>query len=284
MRRICCFGVVAAILLGPAARMAAAQEPPQSDETTLSVLTDAQFSIAFRKYTPPTNDFSPFYSWDGEMALGFTAVRHGSDAVGASALIQTVGTRNVGNKVSVGATGYNLGFEYVHTIRHAKLATGYRHLSSHLTRDLTDKEEEVKRLGGNVPTVYDPSQFNIVYVSGATALLQVPCTPEILVAVAPIAFRFNNSPTGNVRRVFASTDWSLWQGRDSGLAVGTQHEWGSNSFNRLSLEFDTIRRHRRRGRLQTIFSIAPGHELHISPYLGAVMDGVSLAVRLNFYD
>jgi hypothetical protein len=66
--------------------------------------------------------------------------------------------------------------------------------------------------------------------------------------------------------------------------VGTQHEWGSNSFNRYSLVFDTMRRHRRRGRLQTIFSVAPGHELHVSPYLGAVMDGAALAVRLNFYD
>jgi hypothetical protein len=158
------------------------------------VLTDAQFSISFRKYTPSTNEFSPFYSWDAEMALGFTAVRHGSDSVGASALIQTVGTRNVGNRVSVGATGYNLGFEYVHAIRRTRLATGYRHLSAHLTRDLTDKEDEVKRLGGNVPAVYDPSQFNVVYISGSTTVSQLPFTPEILVAVAPIAFRFNHSP------------------------------------------------------------------------------------------
>lgn len=284
MRRICCFGVVAAILLtGPASRMAGAQEP-QSDEITSSVLTDAQFSISFRKYTPPANDFSPFYSWDGEMALSFTAVRHRSDAVGASALIQTVGTRNVGSRVSVGATGYNLGFEYVHAIRHVKLAAGYRHLSSHLTRDLTDKEEEVRQLGGRVPIVYDPPQFNIVYVSGSASLSQMPFTPEILLSVAPIAFRFNHSPTGNVRPIFASTEWSLWQRRDSGLLAGTQHEWGSNSFNRYSLVLDTMRRHRRRGRLQTIWSFAPGHELHVSPYIGAVMDGASLAVRLNFYD
>jgi hypothetical protein len=284
MRRICCFGVVTASLLaGPAARMAAAQEP-QPDETTSSVLTDAQFSISFRKYTPPTNDFSPFYSWDGEMAVDFTAVRHGSDAVAANALIQTVGTQNVGSKVSIGATGYDLGFEYVHTTHRAKLAAGYRHLSSHLTRDLTDKEEEVRQLNGKVPAVNDPSQFNIVYVSGTTTLTQVPFTPEVLVAVAPLAFRFNDSPTGDVRRVFAATDWTLWRGRENALAVATQHEWGSNSFNRYSLEFDMMRRNRRRGRFQTILSIAPGHELHISPYLGAVMDGVALAVRLNFYD
>ncbi|HEX7798252.1 MAG TPA: hypothetical protein VF456_28005 [Vicinamibacterales bacterium] len=278
------FAVITAILLaGPAARMAGAQEP-QSDETTSSVLTDAEFSISFRKYTPPTNDFSPFYSWDAEMALNFSAVRHGSDAVDASALIQTVGTQNLGSRVSIGATGYNLGFEYIHKIRRAKLAAGYRHLSSHLTRDLTDKEDEVKQLGGNVPTVHDPSQFNIVYVSGTTTLTQVPFNPELLVAVAPIAFRFNDSPTGNVRRVFAATEWTLWRGRENSLAVATQHEWGSNSFNRYSLDFDVMRRNGRRGRLQTIFSIAPGHELHVSPYLGAVMDGASLAVRLNFYD
>src|SRR5262249_27476518 len=159
-------------------------------------------------------------------------------------LIQTVGTGNVGSRVSVGATGYNLGFEYVHTLRRAKLTTGYRHLSSHLTRDLTDKEEEIKQLGGSVPTVYDPSQFNVVYVGASTTFVQLPFRPEIQVAVAPFAFRFNHSPTGNVRRIFAATEWSLWQGGDSGLAVGTQHEWGSNSFNRYSLEFDTMRRHR----------------------------------------
>jgi hypothetical protein len=255
-----------------------------SNESPSSVLTDAEFFVSFRKYTPPTNDFSPFYSWDAEMGVDFTAVRHGSDAVTASALIQTVGTQNVGSRVSIGATGYDLGFEYVHTTHRAKLAAGYRHLSSHLTRDLTDKEEEVRQLSGNVPTVIDPSQFNIVYVSGTTTLTQVPFTPEILVALAPIAFRFNDSPTGNVRPVFGTTEWTLWRGRENALAVDTQHELGSNSFNRYSLEFDMMRRNRRKGRFQTILSIAPGHELHISPYLGAVMDGAALAVRLNFYD
>jgi hypothetical protein len=279
-----CFGIVAAILLAsPAVSVAHAQES-QPEEKTSGVLTDAQFSISFRKYTPPADEFSPFYSWDAEMALDFAAVRHGADAVDASALIQTVGTGNVGSKVSVGATGYVLGFEYVHTIRRTKLAAGYRHLSSHLTRDLTDKEEEVRQLGGSVPAVYDPSQFNIVYVSGSTTLSLVPFTPEILVSVAPVAFRFNNSPTGNVRRVSASTEWALWQGRDNGLAVATEHEWGSNSFNRYSLEFDMMREHRRKGRFQTILSITPGHELHVSPYIGAVMDGVALEVQLNFFD
>ena len=42
-----------------------------------TVLPDASFEAMFRKYTPPTNEFSRLYSWDAFLALNLTVVRAG---------------------------------------------------------------------------------------------------------------------------------------------------------------------------------------------------------------
>src|SRR5205809_5164167 len=76
-----------------------------SDAASARVLPEASFDATFRKYTPPPNVFSPFYSWDAHLALNLTVVRHGSSAMNISTMFQTVGTRNLGSKVSVGGTG-----------------------------------------------------------------------------------------------------------------------------------------------------------------------------------
>src|SRR5213596_2753806 len=73
---------------------------------------DASFDAAFRKYTPPKNIFSPFYSWDAHMTLNLTVFRKGSGAVSFQGVFQSVGTENLGSRVSVGGTGYVLGLGY----------------------------------------------------------------------------------------------------------------------------------------------------------------------------
>lgn len=254
------------------------------DAGGLRVLSDADFQLGFRKYVTTTAEFSPFYSWDADMGIDLSAVRKGNHAVDVAALIQTVGTENLRSKISVGATGYILGAEYIHTFRKLSLGGGYRHLSSHLTRDLDDKEDEVEARGGQVPPVGDPPEYNILYVKTSGTLTRVPFTPRIVIVAAPVAFRFNDSAIGNVRRFYVDTHWTLWQGRDRALIVETQHEVGSNSFDRYALQADFLRGARRTGRFQVILAIAPGHDLHVSPNVGAVMDGVALGFRLNFHD
>jgi hypothetical protein len=279
--------VASMVLSGPLARAAHAQENPPATTAaaeTPQVLSSADFHLTFRKYTPPSNEFSPFYSWDAEMGFDVGAVRMGPHAINAVGLIQTVGTENLGSKVSVGATGYIFGFEYERSLERVALAAGIRHLSSHLTRDLDDKEDEVEAGGGHVPEVDDPAEFNIVYIRTAGTLARIPLAPEFVLIVTPIAFRFNGSPAGNVRRVYAETLWRLWQGRARALALATQHEWGSNSFNRLSLQLDLVGGTARTARFQMLVSVAPGDNLHVSPLVGAVMDGVAVGFRLNFHD
>ena len=135
-----------------------------------------------------------------------------------------------------------------------------------------------------MPAVDDPAEYNIVYLKAAGTLFRIPFAPEIVLFVTPIAFRFNGGSPGNVKRVYAETLWRLWRGRARALTLETQHEWGSNSFNRFSLQFDLVRANGRTARFQMFLSAAPGDELHVSPVVGAIMDGVAVGFRLNFHD
>jgi hypothetical protein len=79
--------------------------PPEGSAdaaTPEGVFPDASFDAAFRKYTPPRSVFSPYYSWDAHMALDLMVVRRASGAVHISSMFQTVGTENIGARVSVG--------------------------------------------------------------------------------------------------------------------------------------------------------------------------------------
>src|SRR5262249_47182178 len=121
---------------------------------------DASFGAGFRKYTPPENAFSPFYSLDAHMALDPPGLRKGSSAVRFTTFFQTVGTKNLGPKVSVGGTGYLLRLGYVRTYSvDSYMSVGLAHFSSHLTRDLDDKLDEERRAGHANPIVVDPHEY-----------------------------------------------------------------------------------------------------------------------------
>ncbi len=53
---------------------------------------------------PPANAFSPFYSWDAYMGLVATAFRRQGHGIDVAAIMQTIGTENLGSKVGVAAT------------------------------------------------------------------------------------------------------------------------------------------------------------------------------------
>lgn len=127
----------------------------------------ASLDAEFRKYTPPRNAFSPYYSWDGHLAMDVTIVRQGRSALAFSSMFQTVGTANINKRVGVGGTGYLLGLRYVHTRSKVfQLSSGLSHFSSHLTRDLDDKTDQERANGAPIPRVDDPSEYNVLYVSG----------------------------------------------------------------------------------------------------------------------
>ena len=270
------------LLLCPLASTVRAQSNPSGPTGPIEpqgAFPDASFFAAFRKYAPPENSFSPFYSWDAYLGLDVTAFRKGVHGVELATILQTVGTENLGERVSVGGTGYILGVGYTHAFRRFKGSIGIRHLSSHLTRDLTHKEEDVAAGGGVVPTVKDASEYNVVFLK--TAFSPVP-PAEVTVIVNPISFEFDGDWGSYVRPVHLDARWTLWKGRDTALAAETQFELGRNPFDTYSLSLDLFKRDAPRGRLQLMFSVSPGHELHLSPIVGAVLDGVSFGVRMNF--
>jgi hypothetical protein len=260
-----------------------AQAPGNAANETQGGFPDASFDATFRKYTPPGNIFSPFYSWDAHMALGVTVFRKGSGAVDFSGVFQTIGTENLGSKVSVGGTGYLLGLGYVHTYSaDFKLSAGITHLSSHLTRDLDEKLEEERDRGATIPVVTDPDEYNVLFFKGYRKLSARPFTPELVVVVAPIGFRFNGSPRLHIRPVYLGTRLTLWQGNQKSIVAETQHEIGENPLNNFSLLFELYARNQPEGRFQLFVSASPGHGLHVSPNIGGLRDGIAFGIRMHF--
>jgi hypothetical protein len=244
---------------------------------------EASFDAAFRKYTPPKNVFSPFYSWDAHMALNLTGFRKGSSAVTFRGVFQSVGTENLGSKVSVGGTGYVLGLDYVHTYSaDFKLSAGIAHLSSHLTRDLDDKLDEETGKGATIPIVADPSEYNVFFFKAYRKFSAFRFSPEVEIAVEPINFNFNGGRRDYVRPVYLGTRSTLWQGNEKSIMAGTQHEIGRNPVNSFSLSFELFARNQPEGRFQIFVSASPGHNLHVSPNIGGLRDGIAFGIRMQF--
>jgi hypothetical protein len=244
---------------------------------------DASFDAAFRKYTPPRNIFSPLYSWDAHMTLNLTVFRKGPGAVSFQGIFQSVGTENLGPKVSVGGTGYVLGLGYVHTYSaDFKLSAGIAHLSSHLTRDLDDKLEEETGKGAEIPIVADPSEYNVFFFKAYRKFPAYRFTPELEIAIEPVNFNFNGGRRDYVRPVYLGSRWTLWRGSQKSIVAETQHEIGKNPFNDFSLSFELFARNQPDGRFQIFVSASPGHNLHVSPNIGGLRDGIAFGIRMHF--
>jgi hypothetical protein len=275
------FGVL--FLLVPTAIEAQARGNSPVDTPGQGGFPDASFDAAFRKYTPPKNIFSPFYSWDAHMALNLTVYRKGSGAVSFHGIFQSVGTENLGSKVSVGGTGYVLGLGYVHTYSaDFKLSAGIAHLSSHLTRDLDDKLEEETGKGVTIPIVADPSEYNVFFFKAYRKFPAYRFTPELETAIQPLNFNFNGGRRDYVRPVYLGTRSTLWQGSQKSIVAETKHEIGKNPLNNFSLSFELYARNQPEGRFQIFVSASPGHNLHVSPNIGGLRDGIAFGIRMHF--
>jgi hypothetical protein len=244
---------------------------------------DASFGVTFLKFIPPANVYSPFYSWDAHMALDLTVARNGPNVVAFAAEFQTVGTENLGTKVSVGGTGYIIRAAYTRVWSpDLALSVGVSHLSSHLTRDLDAKTAEARARGLPIPQVQDPSEYNVLFFRGSHRFSTWPHAPVIDVAVEPLNFRFNGSRAALVRPIYIATNLMLWKGHEKALVAETHHEFGTRPWNQVSLFLELYARHQAEGRFQIFVTASPGHSLHVSPNVGALRDGIAAGVRLTF--
>jgi hypothetical protein len=275
-------GLVTCALVGGGGS-AAAQTREAGRPGEPSVFPHASFEAMFRKFASPTTDFSRLYSWDAHMALDVTVLRLGRDAIRFRSTFQTVGTENVGEQISVGGTGYILGLGYTHAYSpEFSIGTGLLHLSSHLTRDLDAKLEEIRLEGGLVPDVIDPPEYNVVFFSAQRKLPTIRFAPELEIAIEPVNFRFNGGPAGEVRPVYIGSRSTLWRGTGKSLVARTQHEIGTNFFNYFSVVIQLDGTSQPEGRLQLFVGGSPGHQLHVSPNVGALRDGLAVGVRMAF--
>jgi hypothetical protein len=243
----------------------------------------ATLDAAFRKYTPPRNVFSPYYSWDAHLAMDVTIVRQGRGALAFSSMFQTVGTENINKRISVGGTGYLLGLRYVHLRSNAfRLSSGLSHFSSHLTRDLDDKTDQQRATGAPIPHVDDPSEFNVLYVSGHWTLRSLPLTPELELVIQPINFRFDGRHADYVRPVYLGTRWTLWRGGHQAVMAETQQEIGTDPFINVSLVFALYPGNQTEGPFQVFVSGSPGGKVRVSPQIGSLRGGLAFGVRMRF--
>jgi hypothetical protein len=275
--------LAATILLVFAAATAHAQTSGAGAPEAEGGLPEASFSADFRKYTPPSNDFSPFYSWDATMRLDVTLVRRGRGAIDFGSAFQTVGTENLGPKISVGGTGYLLGLAYTYAIKpHVRIAAGFKHLSTHLTRDLDEKDAEVRARGGVVPKVDDPSEYNVFFFQLVRRFPSAPFKPEINAILMSPNFRLNGEWLGFVRPIYLESRWMLWEHRQTAIVAETQDEVGRNWLQAYSLWLELFRRGPDRGRFQVFVIASPGHGLQVSPIIGGLRNGIALGLRLRF--
>jgi hypothetical protein len=199
------------------------------------------------------------------------------------ATFQTVGTENLGAKISVGGTGYLLRLGYVRTYsERLTMTAGISHLSTHLTRDLDDKLDEERSHGRTIPIVEDESEYNVVYLKANVTLTSWPFTPALEAVLQPINFQFNGGRAGDVRPVYVRSRTTLWRGDQRAIVAETEHEFGKNAFNRFVAAFEFTSATDGRRRVEMFVSASPGHNLHVSPMIGGVRDGIAFGLRMHF--
>jgi hypothetical protein len=121
-----------------------------------------------------------------------------------------------------------------------------------------------------------------VFFKASVTLPAYPFTPEIEAVFQPINFHFNGNPAGSVRPLYLGTRATLWRRRQKAVRAETQHEIGRNPFNTYSLSFELDPGDRRTRRLQIFVTASPGHNLHTSPSIGGIRDGIAFGIRMNF--
>jgi hypothetical protein len=280
---------IASVLLGVSlctglpSSAAAQATPARTQSDAPGAFPDADFDVMFRKLGPPPNPFAPFYSWDAHMAFDVTVFRGERNAVEFATVFQTVGTENVGAKVSVGGTGYVIRAAYAYRVSNAfSLSAGVSHLSSHLTRDLDEKTLEQRRRGIPIPDVLDSDEYNIVFLKGTRRFDSTPLRPQIAVSLEPFEFRFDGHRSMHARPLYVTTRWTPWHGQGRRLTAETQHEIGRRSWNDLALFLSLFGRGDQDGGFQLFASVSPGRGMHVSPNVGGLRDGVAFGVRMRF--
>jgi hypothetical protein len=137
--------------------------------------------------------------------------------------------------------------------------------------------------GTRVPSVDDPSEYNVFYFGAYRRVPSWRFTPEFEIAVEPTNFSFNGTPAGYVRPLYLGSRWTLWRGTQTSVVARTQHEVGENPLNYFSLSLAMLQRSNQpEGRFQIFVGASPGRSMHVSPNLGALRDGIGLGFRLMF--
>jgi hypothetical protein len=161
------------------------------------------------------------------------------------------------------------------------LAAGIAHFSAHLTRDLDAALAGERSRGRAIPEVVDPDEYNVPYIRVAARFPDRRFAPEVQLVLHPVNLRLPGGVRGWARPVLVSTRWMLRRGQSLSLVAESQHELGSNGFTHATFALEYRRPDAPERRLQIFISASPGRQLHVSPTLGGLRDGVAWGLRMR---
>jgi hypothetical protein len=122
----------------------------------------------------------------------------------------------------------------------------------------------------------------VAFVKTNVELAAYPFSPELEAVWQRIDFRFNGYPARSVRPLYRATRVTLRRGGRAALRAETQHEIAHNRFNNYWLSFELNPGHQAARRFEFFVSASPGHNLHGSPNVGGLRDGIAFGIRMRF--
>ena len=74
----------------------------------------------------------------------------------------------------------------------------------------------------------------------------------------------------------------LWERQEKAIVLETQSEFGRNWFTAYALQLEFFRRQQDQGRFQIFMIASPGDDLHMSPNIGGLRDGIAFGFRIRY--
>lgn len=281
------FALLIALLLLPIGIYAQTPTPSPSPQTSSKdqpqgFFPDTVFTASWAKFFPPRTPYSDFFSWQATMGTDMTVVRKGRSQLNFKAEFQTVGTKNVGHKVSIAGTGYILEGRYTFSVSEdTKLSGGIGHLSEHFTTDFGNLVIDEKRNKVPIPA-FTATDLNVFFFQVSKRFSHRRLQPEVLVRIQPVGFRFRGAHYRYDRPVYLMAEITPWRGHEKRVVIGAKGEFGNNGFKEFYARLELDAKNQREGRFQPFISYSPGKGLHVSPNDGWHRDGLLMGVKFLF--
>lgn len=246
-------------------------------------MPEARFFADLQKHLG-SGPFQKVYSWEANIGFKTTVYRRKQHSFNFEFDVQTAGAPPTGQKINISGTSYTIGASYGFKLnKNTNFSTGLTHLSSHLSEDVLKIVAKERQKGVIIPDVrFDDLNVGFVEITHSFAFKQLE--PTLRFRLQPLGVKFRGGYHFYTEPVFISGQWKMWGNNSTGLWFVTRHEFGERSFNDGQLRLDLLKPSKKEeGRLQFLFTYAPGRGLRPSPNVGWHKQGFSTAMKFVFW-